>query len=88
MVLDMAVPETVNTQKSVTSVGASATPYSTTNIQVAGVDEGDQVKTDGTYIYTYSDTTSEVRIVRADTLSLEYTIELPTSLSQPELYLA
>ncbi|MGA9141196.1 MAG: beta-propeller domain-containing protein [Methanocella sp.] len=26
--------------------------YSTTNVQVAGVDEGDIIKTDGTYIYT------------------------------------
>jgi uncharacterized secreted protein with C-terminal beta-propeller domain len=30
------------------------TDYSTTNIQVAGVDEADIVKTDGTYIYTLS----------------------------------
>ena len=30
--------------------------YSTTNIQVAGVDEADTVKTDGQYIYTVSTT--------------------------------
>ena len=36
--------------------GASATDYSTTNIQVAGVDEADTVKTDGQYIYTLSST--------------------------------
>ncbi len=30
------------------------TDYSTTNIQVAGVDEADTVKTDGQYIYTLS----------------------------------
>ena len=30
------------------------TDYSTTNIQVAGVDEGDIIKTDGKYIYTVS----------------------------------
>ncbi|OPY25307.1 MAG: bifunctional 3,4-dihydroxy-2-butanone 4-phosphate synthase/GTP cyclohydrolase II protein [Methanocella sp. PtaU1.Bin125] len=29
--------------------------YSTTNVQVAGVDEADLVKTDGTYIYTIAD---------------------------------
>ena len=28
--------------------------YSTTNIQVAGIDEADTVKTDGQYIYTFS----------------------------------
>jgi inhibitor of cysteine peptidase len=33
---------------------ASAEDYSTTNIQVAGVDEADTVKTDGQYIYTIS----------------------------------
>ena len=34
------------------------TSYSTTNIQVAGVDEADIVKTDGQYIYTISNTQS------------------------------
>jgi inhibitor of cysteine peptidase len=34
--------------------------YSTTNIQVAGVDEADIVKTDGAYIYTISSATSGV----------------------------
>ncbi len=33
------------------SSAASSVSYSTTNIQVAGVDEADTVKTDGTYIY-------------------------------------
>jgi inhibitor of cysteine peptidase len=32
----------------------SANKYSTTNIQVSGVDEGDIVKTDGTYLYVSS----------------------------------
>jgi len=31
------------------------TDYSTTNVQVAGVDEGDIIKTDGKYIYTVSE---------------------------------
>ena len=34
--------------------GEGAEDYSTTNIQVAGVDEADIVKTDGEYIYTLS----------------------------------
>jgi uncharacterized secreted protein with C-terminal beta-propeller domain len=34
--------------------GESGTDYSTTNIQVEGVDEADIVKTDGTYIYNFS----------------------------------
>ena len=40
--------------------------YSTTNLQVSGVDEADVVKTDGSYIYalratTYDDTTGEMK---------------------------
>jgi inhibitor of cysteine peptidase len=38
--------------------------YSTTNIQVAGVDEADIVKTDGTYIYTISSASSGVFYTR------------------------
>jgi len=46
--------------------------YSTTNIQVEGVDEADTVKNDGRYIYTvtteytYSETSNVVYIVKAD----------------------
>jgi uncharacterized secreted protein with C-terminal beta-propeller domain len=44
--------------------GLSSTPtYSTTNIQVAGVDEADIVKTDGKYIYLISG--NKVSIVKA-----------------------
>ena len=35
----------------VTANAASGSDYSTTNIQVAGVDEGDLIKTDGRYLY-------------------------------------
>ena len=46
------------------NTGSSGSPeYSTTNIQVAGVDEADIVKTDGTNIYAISGNT--LRIVRA-----------------------
>jgi uncharacterized secreted protein with C-terminal beta-propeller domain len=48
---------------------AGSVPYSGTNNQVAGVDEADIVKTDGTYIYTAtwnaSSYGSEIAIVRA-----------------------
>jgi uncharacterized secreted protein with C-terminal beta-propeller domain len=50
----------------------SAESYSTTNIQVAGVDEADIVKTDGKYIYTASNndfnsaSQNNVYIVKAD----------------------
>jgi inhibitor of cysteine peptidase len=42
----------------------SAPSYSTTNVQVAGVDEADSVKTDGSYLYTTSQ--GNVYIVNAD----------------------
>lgn len=50
--------------------------YSETNIQVAGVDEGDIVKTDGKYIYSAYLDAGEIRIIRADgsKLKLEATI--------------
>jgi uncharacterized secreted protein with C-terminal beta-propeller domain len=38
-------------EKAISSQGASALEYSTTNIQVEGVDEADFVKNDGKYIY-------------------------------------
>lgn len=45
--------------------GAEETSYSTTNIQVEGVDEADIVKTDGEYIYGLKENTREVVIVKA-----------------------
>lgn len=52
--------------------GASADPgeaVSATNLQVEGVDEGDVVKTDGTYLYILS-LQSGIRIVKAEGLEL------------------
>ena len=50
--------------------GTKPNSYSTTNIQVAGVDEADIVKTDGMYIYTtsndFSNGQNHVYIVKAD----------------------
>lgn len=59
-----------------TTVQVTGTGFSTTNIQVSGVDEADKVKTDGQYIYTISnqynywgyggENTNTVYIVSAD----------------------
>lgn len=46
--------------------GGGSDDFSTTNVQVEGVDEADIVKTDGTYLYILSQSASRVRIVRAD----------------------
>lgn len=55
-----------------TALDSFDTSYSTTNIQVSGVDESDIVKTDGRYIYVattnnyYSATQNSIYIVKAD----------------------
>ena len=43
--------------KDITSEGAQGSSYSNTNIQVAGVDEADTVKTDGKYLYVIANNT-------------------------------
>jgi inhibitor of cysteine peptidase len=64
--LNGAVPATIGERD------YSGNSYSTTNIQVEGVDEADIVKTDGNYIYTatdnnyYSASQNNVYIVKAD----------------------
>jgi len=45
------------------AAAAPAADYSTTNVQVQGVDEADVVKTDGTHLYQATE--DEVRIIRA-----------------------
>ncbi|MDD3339521.1 MAG: beta-propeller domain-containing protein [Lachnospiraceae bacterium] len=48
----------------------SGASYSETNIQEAGVDEGDVVKTDGEYIYVMNESNG-VRIIKADGANLK-----------------
>lgn len=45
--------------------------YSGTNVQVMGVDEGDVVKTDGTYLYVMSGQTGTVQIIKANGAKIE-----------------
>lgn len=49
---------------------ASSDSYSKTNVRTEGVDEGDLVKTDGTYIYTLTHS-GKLRITKADGGNLE-----------------
>lgn len=68
------------------SAGTGA--YSTTNLQVEGVDEGDLVKTDGTYIYILS-AGSWLRIVKADSMELVKEIsteEIGSNVTYQEMY--
>lgn len=67
---------------------SAAADYSTTNVQVQGVDEADVVKTDGQYIYQA--TSDEIRIVKAspaDKMNLASRLTYPEGTFQPlELY--
>jgi inhibitor of cysteine peptidase len=56
----LPVPAPAHVSDSNAAESFQSDSYSTTNIQVAGVDEADIVKTDGKYIYTISSTTSGV----------------------------
>ena len=69
--LDATRPAPAAAQPAMTAeTGGQSNTYSTTNIQVAGVDEADTTKNDGTYIYTasndYSTGQNYVYIVKAD----------------------
>jgi len=64
----MAVPVPVpSTAPAASTAGGSTTnDFSTTNIQVAGVDEADTVKTDGSYIYVIGNNSQAVYILDAN----------------------
>ena len=68
----LSPPAPMPAQVGDTSLDASDTTYSTTNIQVSGVDESDLVKTDGAYIYIatnnnyYSTSQNSIFIVKAN----------------------
>lgn len=53
-VLDVAEQDSITTSSSEPRQAGGESSYSTTNIQVEGVDEADIVKTDGDYIYVFS----------------------------------
>ena len=55
--MDMAVSKSVSINSGSTPTAQGSTDFSTTNIQVEGVDEADIVKNDGKYIYTLSGNT-------------------------------
>lgn len=63
--------------------------YSETNIRQEGVDEGDVVKTDGTYLYVLKDNSNQISIVdtRENTMKEIQTIEAEDVDSISEFYL-
>lgn len=69
---------------------SSSEEYSDTNLQVEGVDEGDIVKTDGSYIYVCSESSfgSTIRIYKADGKQTEKVSTFTTQyVSVYEMYL-
>lgn len=63
------------------------TPHSETNVQVAGIDEADSVKTDGRYIYSYQAGENGIVILDAKTLNKIKTIKIPANYSNPTFYI-
>jgi inhibitor of cysteine peptidase len=90
MMEDRAMAAPMAAQGVTAEKSATANSYSQTNVQVAGVDEADIVKTDGTYLYIIANAErSRVRIVRADPaakMQQVATIELGTDMTASELY--
>lgn len=68
------------------SASKSTTDFSTTNIQVQGVDEADIVKTDGKYIYYVTHNKLYIVDAKADNLSIISEIEIQDGYAQ-ELFL-
>jgi uncharacterized secreted protein with C-terminal beta-propeller domain len=67
--------------------GLSAADHSETNVQVAGVDEGDIVKTDGQYIYSIQGGQTRIALAYpANGLFLASSIESEQGFSPSELY--
>ena len=74
-------------QKSASTQSETNTDYSKTNLQVAGVDEADTVKTDGNYIYEVSN--NKVFIVKTNDgkMDIESTINYNNDFNPNEIYI-
>ena len=70
------------------AVNGESESYSSTNVQVNGVDEGDIIKTDGKYIYTLKD--NSIQIFKADkgNLSLESKIDMDSEMYGNAIYVS
>lgn len=67
---------------------SGAGDFSTTNIQVAGVDEGDRVKTDGSYLYRINNNQISIINVNPDeSMKLVGSIKVEDNFSPSQLYL-
>ncbi len=75
---------------SVSAPEIKAENFSETNIQVAWVDESEIIKTDWKYIYYYNSSKQAIYVANAfpaDKLEIVKVIKIPTTFTNPELYL-
>jgi inhibitor of cysteine peptidase len=92
MAVDAIAPAMANTSPA-PSASREATKssgdasYSRTNTQVLGIDEADTVKTDGKYLYTYSESEKAIVILDARTLERIKSIKIPSNYASPSFYL-
>lgn len=91
-VADSAAVSEANTMSAGSALAktdAGAGDYSETNVRQEGVDEGDVVKTDGTYLYVLKDNSDQISIVdtRDNTMKEIQTIEVEDADSISEFYL-
>lgn len=78
--VDMAVPDMAPTEESNTQGSVDAekgdVSYSETNVQVAGIDEADIIKTDGQYFYVFDMNRNAIYIVSAKGSDMKLTSEI------------
>lgn len=86
---DAAMPAAGKAKAEIKAGAAQASDYSTTNVQVEGVDEADIVKTDGRYIYQVNGSRIVIaEVIPADKMKISKIITLEDEEMQPiELYL-
>lgn len=68
---DLKGSENTSTNTTVDDAGTGSDDYSSTNVQVDGIDEGDIVKTDGKYIYVSRQNDKKIFIIKAENGKME-----------------
>ena len=83
------VEESSSAASADTGVASGSGSYSETNVRQEGVDEGDTVKTDGTYLYVLKDKSDEIAIVdtRENTMKQVTNISVENISEIREMYL-
>jgi inhibitor of cysteine peptidase len=69
------------------SAPVSSRVHSETNIQVAGIDESDTVRTNGSHIYTFQSAQNSIIILDAKNLNKLKTVKLPENYTNVGFYI-